>query len=484
VTTLVKGKRFEAAFDLGLNPSQEDSLRRQGWSLLLVSLKALKRKPSLRQWPVLVSPKRTVLPLGGVRSGKSDVSTKFLWGRKLYPVEGQEWEPPLYWLVGNEYPLVKEEFRVLTKEAQQLGLLKKATNRIDPGEILLTDGTVIETKSGSDPKSLVGRNVSGIIMCEAGQCDYEIYLRCLERVAQSKGWILMPGTMEKAQPWFPKQYLLWKSGIGDAQSYSLPSWSNEFVFPRGRNDPEILRLEREMPPDVFLEHVAGEPVPPVGLVFPSFNMDIHIKKVRYDPKLPVLVGIDPGFAGACAYECFQMQDHQLRGFFEVFERGLIVDDVVQIFKKQPFWKEVTRKDGPGLHMVEDVYGDQHHHMSSVAEKWREKTGIRLWSNKVRSVNDVNARVKDFLDVDRNTGEPRVVFDPSMKGILSNFGAYPNPHDQTYRSYRWRLDGNNQVIGNVPEDKNCDGIKAMGYLIIDRFGYADYRGTAVAKVVYH
>jgi hypothetical protein len=89
-----------------------------------------------------------------------------------------------------------------------------------------------------------------------------------------------------------------------------------------------------------------------------------------------------------------------------------------------------------------------------------------------------------LKFDPLTDEPGVVFDPSMKGILSNFGAYPDPFDGQTRVYRWKQDRDGQVYGNVPEDKHNHGIKALGYGLVDRFGYVRSMGNSTIKIVQH
>ena len=106
--------------------------------------------------------------------------------------------------------------------------------------------------------------------------------------------------------------------------------------------------------------------------------------------------------------------------------------------------------------------------------WRQKTGIHLHSKKIRDVNDVDAQIHRYLAFDPIWERPRTVFDPSMKGVLSNFGVGPEPHDNVYRSYRWDMTRDGQIVGRKPKDANTHGIKALGYLIVNKFGFADIK----------
>ena len=129
-------------------------------------------------------------------------------------------------------------------------------------------------------------------------------------------------------------------------------------------------------------------------------------------------------------------------------------------------------------MVEDTYGNQHHHNSTVADRWMEREHLYLASNKVRSVNDVDELLHYFLKVNPLTGQPSIIWDPSCKGVLSNFGALPVPrlnqegdYDRTVGqtlAYRWKQDREGQVYGETPDDKHNHGIKAVEYLLWDRF----------------
>ena len=444
------------------------------------ALVMLKMIPLKGQWPILRSKKRTNLICGGIRGSKSWTAKTYFWSR-------QDWtRPQKFWIGANTYPLTKTMFNYIKDDARRLGILeaKGTTDRWDPGMIVLVNGTTIETRSGTQPEAWASEAVDGIIIDEAAQCDPDLYYRSMERLAEKRGWLLMVGTLEESRGWYDKLYEVWRNGTEDAQSWSLPTWDNTYLFPEGRQDPEILRMEREMPPDVFKTRCGGEPVPPVGLVFPEFRPDVHVERTDWNPDLPVLMGVDPGYSDSCAYEFFQEVDGQLRGFFEVWERSHTVDWVIDYIQDQEFFKVSTAADGPGFYAASDIYGGQHHHDRTIIEVWQQKTGIHLHSKKIRDVNDVDAQIHRYLAFDPIWERPRVVFDPSMKGILSNFGIGAEPHDNVYRSYRWDMTRDGQIVGSKPKDANNHGVKAFGYLLVNKFGFADNQFRQQIPVKYH
>ena len=184
-------------------------------------------KPTPAQEQVVSSRKRYIVVAGGEQAGKSVVAAKYLLARFA-----ETEDPGLYWLVAADYERTRAEFEYLVEDFGQLGVLKEATKRVDPGRIILFDGTRIETKSGKDPRTLAMRAPNGILGCEASQLDLETYHRLRSRLAPRRGWLFMSGTMEGSLGWYPQLVQAWSHGLEDEISYSLPSYSNHHLYPQ------------------------------------------------------------------------------------------------------------------------------------------------------------------------------------------------------------------------------------------------------------
>ena len=189
-------------------------------------------EPTELQKPILYSDKRYILVAGGEQAGKSMIASKYLLSR-IFETEGAG----LYWLVAADYERTRAEYEYLVQDFATLGVLKKASKRVDPARIELADGTVIETKSAKDPRTLAMRAPDGIIGCEASQLDLDTFFRLRGRTAPKKGWLFLSGTFEGSLGWYPQTYLAWQHGSQDEQSYSLPSYSNTHLYKGGREDP-------------------------------------------------------------------------------------------------------------------------------------------------------------------------------------------------------------------------------------------------------
>ena len=426
--------------------------------------------PTKLQKDILSSRKRFVLVAGGEQAGKSMVASKYLVARLF-----ENDEPGLFWLVAADYERTRAEFEYLVEDFGSMGLLKEASKRVDPGRIILADGTRIETKSAKDPRTLAMRAPNGIIGCEASQLDLETFHRLRGRCAPKRGWLFLSGTFEGSLGWYPQMFQSWQSSSSsDEVSFSLPSYSNEHLYPGGREDPEILALEKVSSDDFFLERIEGIPSPPQGMVFTEIRPDIHIQNVEYEPDIPVHIWIDPGYAEAFACEIVQVVKDQIRVIDEIYERDLITDEIIEIAQSKIWWKDARFG-------VIDVAGYQHQAMAAPAEVWREKTGIYFDSQKIR-INDGTERLKAFLKTDPvEQREPRIVFNPKCEGILSEFGIKPNPFDGQTRAYRWKMDRDGTIVGETPEDRYNHGVKAVIYGLINRYGYGYITENSTIKV---
>ena len=426
--------------------------------------------PTELQKPILESRKRFTLVAGGEQAGKSMVASKYLIGRFL-----ENDEPGLYWLVAADYERTRAEFEYLVEDFASMGLLKEASKRVDPGRIILADDTRIETKSAKDPRTLAMRAPNGIIGCEASQLDLETFHRLRGRCAPKRGWMFLGGTFEGSLGWYPQMYQAWQhSSNVEEQSFSLPSYSNQYLYPGGRQDPEILSLEKVSSDDFFMERIEGIPSPPKGMVFSEIRPDLHVQDVEYEPDIPVHLWIDPGYAEAYAVEVIQVVNDQIRVIDEIYERDLITDEIIEIAQSKVWWKDA--KFG-----VIDIAGTQHQAMAAPAEVWMEKTGIYFDSQKIK-ISDGTERLKAFLKTDPiEQREPRIVFNPKCEGILSEFGIQPNPFDGQTRAYRWKMDRDGTIVGETPEDRYNHGIKAVTYGLINRYGYGYIADSKTIKV---
>lgn len=422
------------------------------------------------QAAILRCRKRFKAVSGGEQGGKSlescaDFSVHLFEDRAKRPGE-----PLLYWLVAADYERTRAEFAYLGEFLEKLGMPVESSKRVDPGVIEVRYpgqskyAIRIETKSAKDPRTLSMFAPNGIIICEASQVDLETYFKCQTRLGPKRGWLHMAGTYEGWLGWYPGLIAGWAHGGKDEQSFQLPAPTNKHIYPGGMDDPEIQRMKREMPDDFFNERIMGVAAPPRGRVFTEFRPDIHIRDVEYDPELPLVICDDPGYGHAHAILMFQVaKGGQVQVNDEIYERGIITEDLIAILMKRDWWKNPDKKL-----VIDPNYAKQHQGSRSMAEIWMLKAQLPAFGTKVKVSEGVD-RLKSFLKWDALTGAPGIVFSPRCKGVLSELGAWANPLDSQAHVYSWKLDSEGNIAGEDPEPRWNDGLSAIMYGLVERFG---------------
>ena len=420
-------------------------------------------KPSAEQAVIHDCPARIKLVAGGERAGKSYSSA-------VGEYMGRFWETPLLWLVAQDYERTKAEFDYICSSFEKLGIAYEASKRVDPGEISVSGKFLVQTKSAKDPRRIAVKAPDGIIGCEASQLDYETYLRLLGRAAEKRAWILLSGTFESSLGWYPSLYQRWLAPNAEgARSFSLPTWSNLAIFPGGRKDPEILRLEANSSPDWFMERYGGVPCPPKGLVFDVFRNEIHTgvgDKFEFQPAYPVYLWVDPGYAHYYSVLVAQKKGEEIYIVDELYEQGMVTSQMIVAAKQQPWFKYVT---GGAI----DVAGTQHQGMPAPTEIWAKEADVRLRSQKI-SIADGIERVKSLLMVNPITNRPKLFINARCRGLISELGGCPNPKTDRQEVYRYKMDKSGTVLGDAPDDKNNDACKALVYGTVDLMGFTSMK----------
>lgn len=440
------------------------------WTILCWG--AMGYKPNEAQHQILASVRdsgnRFFLICGGERAGKSITSVAALF-MLIDPNDAGEYT---YWIVGPDYAQARAEFEYIHKALDSLGAVDKVSmpeTKTQPwilhSEIGEWKGT-FETRTSSDVTKLASFTVHGVLMVEAAQQTNDVWLKLRGRVAETRGFILLSGTLENGLPWYSDMMERWLAANNESgAAFSLPTWSNTAVFPGGMDDPEIQALKRTYPPDLFDERFGAKPRKKRGLVIPEFDFRKNVKELQFNETLPVELFIDPAQHTYAVW--FAQQQGQYTCIFDaVYEHGLTVFQVITLARQSKYWKYV--KGG-----VIDVAGTQQHANKSQVQLWKERGGVELrfrkWPQETL-INTVRAHIGGYANAEAEADElvPLCYFDKSLKTGVSPDGLALEPLSE-FSLWRWPKPGENSGQPRTPIDKNNDAIKALGYGLLDWYG---------------
>lgn len=190
------------------------------------------------------------------------------------------------WIVGPNYPLLREPWRVLQRVIPQSLVVSVNETRM---AIELVGDILIEFKSAERPETLVGSGLDVLCLLEAALIPEEAWTTSLRPRLSSYGrWgLLIASGTPKGRNWFHR---LFQAGQDpehtDIWSMRAASWDSPLVAPE-----EIESMRDTMPARAFDQEVAGNFISDEGAVFRGVRACILPPR---DARGVVTVGIDWG----------------------------------------------------------------------------------------------------------------------------------------------------------------------------------------------
>ena len=244
----------------------------------------------------------------------------------------------------------------------------------------------------------------------------------------------------------------------------MPTWSNSYIYPGGRDDPAIKVLESETPEDIFNERYAAVPRRKHGRVLPEFDMEIHVRHLDYDPQLgPVVLAVDP--ASHCYVVLFVQHNGLVTHVLDrVYMRNTIAEKVIPHVMANPLWQYVDERAG-----VIDRAGKTHPATYSQIEIWKRDAGVTLRPSRYALQADSVEALRSRLSSDNLMKEPLIYFNDNMTNKTSSDGSLAMDVLAEPYLWKWPERVGDKSSPKYPIDKNNDAMKALAYEIVDRYG---------------
>lgn len=413
--------------------------------------------------PAHQSQARVILVAGAERSGKSrwtgnEIVARVPWVRRVA-------------LAAQEYDECRTEMEYVINGLQMLGgLERRSTPQQGKWRATARGGIEIETISLAEgPEELTQRGLpyDVVALVEAGGIRYDAYLAATRRVAETRGVVLLSGTLRDNVGWYANLYTSFEGpNVFGGERFSFPAWVNKDIFPGGREDPEIKRLEKILPADDFARTVGAQVLASPARIYPEFSFPIHVAEVGYNADLPVELAVDAGFYPS-HYAVLALQVVSVGGFEvvhvvdEIWEHHLTHYEVVGLCRQREWWPRVAR--AVGGHETR-----QHQAAESTQEVWENLVGQEGRDPKrfhfevfdAGHILDGVVRVKTFLK-DPATGKARLRIGMGCTGTQAEFGSYSR-----------KVDSRGNVVTEQPEDKNNDALDALRNWLVERYGLVE------------
>jgi len=221
------------------------------------------------------------------------------------------------WIVAPDHELTGRVWDEVTRIlCDDLGFEPTTRRDTPPRRLAFPWRSVCEGKS-TEPnaqKSLVGAAVDLLVWDEAAKSPAEVWERKLHpNLADRHGRALLISTPEG----YNHFHQLWQRGNGgdrDWRSFHAPSTVNPHLPPEA-----IDEAQRTYTPEAFAQEWEAKFTHFAGQVYAEFDESTHVKRLKYDPELPLALAFDFGVENP--FVCLWLQ-------FTGDDKLLIIDEYV------------------------------------------------------------------------------------------------------------------------------------------------------------
>lgn len=366
-------------------------------------------------------------------------------------------QPQIGWIIGPEYSDCEKEFRVIYDSLRALGVDQVSTkfsNNVENGSMHIKTkwGFDIQCRSARHPESLVGEGLDFVLLVEGGRHRRKMwgdYVR--PALSDKRGWSFTSGVPEGASE-NSLLYSLFQRGQDESKktwsSMTMPSWTNNIVFPGGRHDPEILEAADDLTDDEFDRQYGAKFVDSVGRVMKEWDDEDHIRDLSYNPKWPLYAAVDFGYTNAWVW--LWIQTDPFNNIYVIGEHRFFLRDsediAVNEFKDHPLTKHLVAA------YVDPASPDDANILRRKLEiQTRANTGGELKTRLTLIRTALKMRPAHLPD-----GHPdkraQIWVDRSCVELIREMG----------RDYRWPENKNEQRNDSeLPLDKDNHGPEALG-----------------------
>jgi len=240
--------------------------------------------------------------------------------------------PSIGWVVGPNYVDAEKEFRIIYDDMRRLGVDRDSlrfVNNSDSGamHIKTSWGAEVIGKSAQHPDKLVGEGLDWVLMVEAGRHKRQTWGQYIRpTLSDKRGEALFSGVPEGKSE-HSLLYALYERGQSSRfpnwMSYKRPSWTNDIIFPGGREDPEILEAEADLTKDEFDRQYGAEFTDKTGVVMKEYDDDVHLADLDYIPSWETFMAVDYGFTNPFVVLFIQVGPHGDVHVLREFRRQLL-----------------------------------------------------------------------------------------------------------------------------------------------------------------
>ena len=400
-------------------------------------------KPFGQQKKLLLSPARKKGAFAGKRGGKTEFGAiqtiKLLEEKPNGHLFGRD--PYLAVVMAPTYDMLR---RLSLKKFMQYAKPFISDYNKSNQEITWHDGAQVYGLSADRPERIEGIKAGVMWLDEVFQMSEALFLECLARLSDTKGYLIATGSLG---PQFvnPKRHWVYKYFKQEPDEETMCiEWStaDNPYFPQDELESMKQRLDAQTYRAMF--ELTWDTVPTNG-VYSEFN-DINITRCDYNPKLPLTVSIDWGWAHpmACGFFQYDAATDTVYQIDEIIQSRLKLEELLNKIQSKPY--KITD-------WCCDIAGNQEREQTAISNvEWFRQKGIKLDYRRTAIQYGIPI-VRSYI---RNAkGQAKYFIDPKCKQTIDGIQQY---------AYAEK-DG--EILNENPIKKNDDAVDMVRYYFVNR-----------------
>jgi hypothetical protein len=352
------------------------------------------------------------------------------------------------WWVAPTYKIAEEGWLVIRRIVRKIPDVKiSMSERV----VTMPSGGTVEVRSADNPAALVGAGLSLVVPDECADMSHEVWSESLRpALADRRGRAMFITTPRGHANWTFED--LWNRVDSDPVNWArfqMPTWTNPTIAKE-----EIEQMRSDMNPLRFKQEIGAEFVTLEGQVFPDFSREKHVMPCAYDPRLPVMLGIDFGYRTFAGVAMQRELSGTLRIFWDAEWHNIDTTGAAMRLRSMPWGSQVQT-------IGCDPAGDAINVQTGIDEAkvfrsaFPDANVMFSMAPNHRSPEWRASKIRDLLW--SAAGEKRIVVDPVCKSVIRMFEASVYPKIRT---------GSGEKAEPV-KDGVVDHIRdALGYLLVN------------------
>jgi len=358
-----------------------------------------------KQMLVYNSTARFKTVVAGRRWGKTQLA-------KLEMIKEARKPKRLIWYIAPTYQMARQiMWQDLIDTIPRRWVKKVNESRL---EVLLKNGTIVGLKGADKPDSLRGVGLDFVVLDEFQDMRPETWETVIQpTLASTRGRVLFIGTPKSFNHFYDHYMRGQDASEENWESWQFKTITSPFILPE-----EIDEARKNMSEKEFQQEFEASFETMSNRVYHAFDRNQHIKRVKFDPRKPIFVGmdfnIDPMSAVLYQYEG-EGHDRKIKVFDEVILYNSNTDEMADELERR-YWRHkrniVIYPDPAGTSRTTQSRGESD--LSILREKGFKRLKYRRKHPRIKDrVNSVN-RMLCAAD-----GTIRVEIDHSCKGFIQS-----------------------------------------------------------------